>query len=297
MEFAPLHADFGAEVRGVDLLSAICDAELFSQLQRGFEEYSVLLLRGQTVTDDLQATFARGFGSLEQTKVGSSGFGTFYSRMNNIGPDGEVVPPTDRALLIAKANQLWHTDSSFKTLPAVASVLSARVIPSNGGETEFVSTRATWERLDKGTQQNLLNKVAIHSYATSRNQIDPSMMTEAEHAALPPVRRPLTWLNPKNGRRSLYLASHAGAIEGMEEAAGKALLESLIDQATQPEYRYTHAWKEGDVLIWDNRATMHRGKPWQGGEPRSIVRITVSASSAYGVEQTMLGLANQTALA
>lgn len=297
MEFAPLHADFGAEVRGVDLLSAICDAALFSQLQRGFEDYSVLLLRGQTVTDDLQATFARGFGSLEQTKVGSSGFGTFYSRMNNIGPDGEVVPPTDRALLIAKANQLWHTDSSFKTLPAVASVLSARVIPSKGGETEFVSTRATWERLDKATQQNLLNKVAIHSYATSRNQIDPSMMTEAEHAALPPVRRPLTWLNPKNGRRSLYLASHAGAIEGMEEAAGKALLESLIDQATQPEYRYTHAWKEGDVLIWDNRATMHRGKPWQGGEPRSIVRITVSASSAYGVEQTMLGLANQTALA
>src|SRR5690606_20107940 len=210
--FIPLHNDFGAEVRGVDLLGAICDAELFSQLQRGFEEYSVLLLRGQTVSDDLQATFARGFGALERTKVGSSGSGTFYSRMNNIGPDGSVVPPTDRALLIAKANQLWHTDSSFKALPAVASVLSARVIPSRGGETEFVSTRAAWERLDDATQQDLLNKIAIHSYATSRNQIDPSMMTEAEHAALPPVRRPLTWLNPKNGRRSLYLASHAGAI-------------------------------------------------------------------------------------
>lgn len=297
MELIPLHPEFGAEVRGLDLLDAICSADKFSRLQEAFEEYSLLLLRRQTITDDLQATFARGFGALERTKVGSSGHGTFYSRMNNIGPDGKVVPPTDRAILIAKANQLWHTDSSFKALPAVASVLSARTIPSKGGETEFVSTRAAWKRLDQAARDRLIDKVAIHSYATSRNQIDPSMMSKEEHDALPAVRRPLTWLNPKNGQRALYLASHAGAIEGMDDDAGKELLASLMEAATLPQHRYTHTWQEGDVLIWDNRATMHRGRPWQGGEARSIVRITISASPADGVEQALLGFANQTATA
>lgn len=297
MELIPLHPEFGAEVRGLDLLDAICSADKFSRLQEAFEEYSLLLLRRQTITDDLQATFARGFGALERTKVGSSGHGTFYSRMNNIGPDGKVVPPTDRAILIAKANQLWHTDSSFKALPAVASVLSARTIPSKGGETEFVSTRAAWKRLDQAARDRLIDKVAIHSYATSRNQIDPSMMSKEEHDALPAVRRPLTWLNPKNGQRALYLASHAGAIEGMDDDAGKELLASLMEAATLPQHRYTHTWQEGDVLIWDNRATMHRGRPWQGGEARSIVRITISASAADGVEQALLGFANQTATA
>lgn len=297
MEFVPLHEEFGAEVRGITLLDAICDAQAFAELKDAFEEYSVLLLRGQVVADDLQATFARGFGALERTKVGSSGYGTFYSRMNNIGPDGKVVAPNDRAILIAKANQLWHTDSSFKAMPAVASILSARVIPTEGGETEFVSTRAAWERLDGATRENLIDKVAIHSYATSRNQIDPTLMTSEEHAALPPVRRPLTWLNPVNGRRSLYLASHAGAVEGMDDWSGKEFLRTLMEEATRPEHRYTHKWKEGDVLIWDNRATMHRGRPWKGAEPRSIVRITVTASPADGVDQALLGYAEHIAIA
>src|SRR5690625_3832104 len=132
MELIPLHKDFGAEVRGMDLMDAICDASVHAQVRSAFDKYSLLLWRGQHVNDDIQATFARAFGALERTKVGSGGFGTFYSRMNNIGPDGKPTPPNDRALLIAKANQLWHTDSSFKVLPALASVLSARVIPSNG---------------------------------------------------------------------------------------------------------------------------------------------------------------------
>src|SRR5699024_937773 len=119
----------------------------------------------------------------------------------------------------------------------------------------------------------------------------------SEHAALPPVRKPLTWLNPANGLRSLYIASHVGAIEGMDDVAGKALLDRLMEHATQPDYRYTHQWREGDVLMWDNRATMHRGRPWAGGEPRSIVRITISAADTDGVGQAMLGFAEEPVMA
>ena len=297
MELVPLHADFGAEIKGLDLIDAVCDAQAFARVRAAFDEYSLLLWRRQDVTDDIQATFSRAFGALERTKVGSSGHGTFYSRMNNMGPDGNVVPPNDRALLIAKANQLWHTDSSFKALPAVASVLSARVIPSNGGDTEFVSTRAAWSRLDQATRDSLIDKVVIHSYATSRDQIDSAMMSAAERAALPPVRKPMTWLNPVNERRALYLASHAGAIEGMEQSAAQELLARLMEQATRPEYRYSHSWQQGDVLMWDNRATMHRGRPWRGSEARSIVRITISASEQDGLAQAMLGVSEELATA
>lgn len=295
MKVRPLHADFGAEVQGVSLMDAICSADSFMQIKEAFEEYSLLLWRDQIITDDIQATFSRAFGALEMTKVGSGGFGSFYSRMNNLGPDGKVVPPNHRALLIAKANQLWHTDSSFKTRPAVASVLSARIIPENGGETEFVSTRAAWERLDAETRQRLTDKVAVHSYATSRDQIDPGMMGSDERQALPAVRRPLIWRNPVNGRQALYLASHAGAIEGMGQEEGRTLIQGLIAEATRPEFIYSHAWQEGDVLMWDNRATMHRGRPWKGGEARSIVRTTISAANSDGADQIMLGVASELA--
>lgn len=288
MKTRPLHKDFGVEVQDVSLLDAICDESIFNKIQDLFETYSLVLLRNQEVSDDLQATFARGFGSLEKTKVGSGGEGSFYARMSNVDSQGNVVSADHRALLIAKANQLWHTDSSFKALPALASVLSARVIPSNGGETEFVSTRVAWDRLDRDAQETLLDKVAIHSYATSRNQIDPTMMSQAEHDALPPVRRPLTWINPTNNKRSLYIASHAGAIEGMSDKEGATLLQELMDWSTQEPYVYRHQWQQGDVLLWDNRATMHRGRPWQSQEPRSIVRITISAASKDGVESMLL---------
>jgi alpha-ketoglutarate-dependent 2,4-dichlorophenoxyacetate dioxygenase len=207
------------------------------------------------------------------------------------------VPPSDIAMIVAKANQLWHTDSSFKRVPALASVLSARVIPERGGETEFTSTRAAWDRLDASEQSRLRDAIAVHSYATSRNKIDHNMMSTAEHAALPPVRRRLTWRNPANGRCSLYLASHAGAIEGMSAMDGAALIESLIERATIPSHTYRHAWKPGDVIMWDNRATMHRGRPWGGNQPRSIVRTTISASLADGLDDVLPELWPQSAAA
>lgn len=287
MRIERLHPDFGAEIHGVGLIEAISDAAVFAQVSAAFEEYSVLVWRDQPITDDVQAAFSRGFGPLELVKVGSAGHGTFYSRMNNIGQDGKIVPPSDKALIIARANQLWHTDSSFKQVPAVASVLSARVIPEQGGETEFTSTRAAWERLSPAEQAALRDAVVIHSYATSRNKIDRAMMTPEEHAALPAVRRRMTWRNPVNGRRSLYLASHAGAIEGMGDQDGADMLAHLIERATEPAYTYVHSWRPGDVVMWDNRATMHRGRPWGPDQLRSIVRTTISATEPSGLDDVL----------
>ena len=283
MQLIPLHKDFGAEVRGVSLLDIVCSDEIHRKVRAAFDEYSVLVWRDQEISDDIQATFARGFGALEKTKVGSGGSGTIYSRMNNIGPDGGVVAPSDRAMLIAKANQMWHTDSSFKKLPALASVLSARVIPTEGGGTEFVSMRAAWSALPEERKAAVGDLEVIHSYATSRDKIDPKMMNAEERAALPPQQWRMTWRNPINGRKALYLAAHAGTIAGMDDDEAKQLIADLMDHATHPECRYVHVWRPGDVVMWDNRATMHRGQTWKGGQPRSIVRVTISADESDGI--------------
>jgi alpha-ketoglutarate-dependent 2,4-dichlorophenoxyacetate dioxygenase len=283
MEVIPLGPGFGAELRGIGLLDVASSAEAYAAVRGAFEEHSVLVFRDQAVSDDLQAVYSRAFGPLELTKAGSVGAGTLFVRLHNIDADGTLVPPSHRQALVARANQLWHTDSSFKRTPALASVLSARVIPEEGGETEFVSTRLAWDRLPAAEQTRLRDAVVVHSYANSRDRIDPGLMTPDERRALPPVRWRMTWRNPANGRVALYVASHAGAVEGLGDNEGKALLATLIEDATRPEYVYRHRWRPGDVVMWDNRATMHRGRPWPDGQPRSIVRTTITATVADGL--------------
>jgi alpha-ketoglutarate-dependent 2,4-dichlorophenoxyacetate dioxygenase len=285
MELVPLGPDFGVEVRGVDLIDVAASDDRYRALRGAFEEHSVLLFRDQEITDDVQAAFSRAFGPLERVKIGSEGAGTFYNRLHNLAPDGSLVPETHRQALTARANQLWHTDSSFKPTPALASVLSARVVPEEGGETEIVSTRQAWARLSPSVQERLQDAVVTHSYAHSRDQIDPELMTKPERAALQPVKWRMTWRNPANGRVALYIASHAYAIAGLGEAEARALLEELIADATRPQYAYQHVWRQGDVLMWDNRATMHRGRPWPHDQPRSMVRTTISATEADGLAQ------------
>jgi alpha-ketoglutarate-dependent 2,4-dichlorophenoxyacetate dioxygenase len=285
MDTVPLGAAFGAELRGVTLAEVAADPGLYRQVRAAFEEHSVLLFRDQQVTDQAQEAFSACFGPLELTKVASLGEGTHFSILKNIGPDGRLVPDGHRETLVARANQLWHTDSSFKQTPALASVLSARVIPSTGGETEFASTRLAWQRLPAATRAKLENAFAWHDYAHSRGKIDPGLATSVEQTALPPVRWRLNWPNPANGRTSLYIASHAFAIDGMSQAAAQALLGALIDEATRPEYTYLHRWQPGDVVMWDNRATLHRGRPWPDDQPRHMVRTTISATDADGLDQ------------
>jgi alpha-ketoglutarate-dependent 2,4-dichlorophenoxyacetate dioxygenase len=216
--------------------------------------------------------------------VGSLCAGTLYVHITNVAAD-TLIAETDRHALANRANQLWHTDSSFKATPALASVLSARTIPEDGGETEFVSTRLAWDRLSDGQREELRDLVVVHSYATSRDQIDPALMTPVERAALPPVRWRLIWRNPANARDALYIASHARAIEGMDDARSRALLARLLDEATRSPHVYSHRWRAGDVILWGNRATMHRGRPWPGTQARLMVRTTISARDIDGLHQ------------
>jgi len=283
MELVPLGPGFGVEVRGLGILDVATDGEAYQAVRRAFEEHSLLLFRDQPIADDVQVAYSRAFGPLELTKVASLGANSFYSRLTNVGPNGEIVPPTDRQVLVAKANALWHTDSSFKKTPALASVLSARVLPGADGDTEFTSTRLAWERLPSGVQEKLKNAVATHSYANSRDQIHPDLANEVERKALPPVRWRMNWLNPSNGRRALYIASHAYAIDGMDDRDARQMLAELMDETTKRDYVYVHKWRPGDVVMWDNRAMLHRGRPWDYSKERSMVRTTISATDADGL--------------
>ena len=284
MDIVAMGLGFAAELRGVTLSDIASDDAAYAAARAAFEEHSVLVFRDQDVTDEIQLAFSRRFGPPEVTKVGSKGTGSHFVILSTIGPDGKVVPPDHRLSLRSKANQLWHTDSSFKRVPALTSILSARIIPAHGGETEYVSTRLAFERLDTGLQKRLENSFAWHDYAHSRKQIAPDLASAEERAALPPQCWRMVWKNPVNGRGAIYLASHAYAVEGMEPAAGTKLIDELMTFATAPGTSYMHQWRKGDVVMWDNRATMHRGRPWPSHEARLMIRTTISATVADGVE-------------
>jgi alpha-ketoglutarate-dependent 2,4-dichlorophenoxyacetate dioxygenase len=284
MKLVPLAEGFGVEVQGLGLVDVAASAAAYEAVRAAFEAHSLLLFRDQSVSDDVQAAFSRAFGPLEIVKVGSVGHGTFYSRLNNLDERGTVVPDGHRQVLRARANQLWHTDSSFKKTPALASVLSARRVPEAGGETEFASTRRLWERLSPARQAQLRDPIVTHSYANSRDQIHPELMTPEERAALPPVQWRMTWRNPANGRTALYIASHAYAVAGLGDNEAKALLAELIAEATRPGATYRHRWRPGDVMMWDNRAMLHRGRPWPLNEARVMVRTTIQAVAADGLD-------------
>jgi alpha-ketoglutarate-dependent 2,4-dichlorophenoxyacetate dioxygenase len=283
MDIVPLGPGFAAELRGVTLADVASDDAAYAAARAAFEEHSVPVFRGQQVTDELQLAFSRRFGPPEVTKVGSQGTGSHFVILSTIGPDGKVVPADHRLSLRNKANQLWHTDSSFKRVPALTSILSGRIIPENGGEIEYVSTRLAFERLDASLRDRLQNSFAWHDYAHSRSQIAPDLASPEERAALPPQCWRMVWKNPANGRSAIYMASHAYAVEGMPPSEGKKLIDELMALATAPGTSYLHRWRKGDVVMWDNRATMHRGRPWPAHEARLMVRTTISATEADGV--------------
>jgi alpha-ketoglutarate-dependent 2,4-dichlorophenoxyacetate dioxygenase len=284
MDLRPLGPGFGVEVIGIGIGNVVERDDAYRAVRAAFEEHSVLLFRNQPVTDALQAAYSARFGTLEIAKVASLGEGTPFSILTNIDrATGKLVRPDHKEALRARANQLWHTDSSFKIPPALASVLSARVIPPSGGETEFTSMRLAWERLPHELREKLHDACAWHDYAHSRGKIAPQLASERERSAMPAVRWRMRWRNPANGRDSLYVASHTCAIDGMPQPEALELVERLIADATGPGRTYLHRWQPGDVIMWDNRATLHRGRTWPEGHPRHMVRTTISAGEADGL--------------
>lgn len=265
----------GATVTGIDLREGV-PAAAAAALRDAIARHSVLHLPGQAVDDAAQVAFSKLFGPLETTRAGADGAGSKLIVLSNVGPDGGIVAPTDRQVLNNRANQAWHHDSSFKPVPARLSILSAREIPSAGGNTEFASMRAAFAALAPDEQARLRPLSALHDFAWSRRRVDPALVTEAEAAANPPVRQPVVRAENPHGA-ALYLGAHARRIEGWDEAESRALIERLVGFATQACFVYSHRWAPGDVLVWDNRAVMHRATPFAAsGERRRMVRTTVA---------------------
>jgi alpha-ketoglutarate-dependent 2,4-dichlorophenoxyacetate dioxygenase len=280
----PLTKHFGVEVLDMDLTGVTRDW-LYPEIRALFEEHSALLFRRQTITPEDHIRIATLFGPLEDRQADERKPGDAFevSQVSNVLADGSVSGEMDLHTLNLKANQLWHTDSTFLPVPALANLLIGRVVTRSGGETELASTRAAWRDMPEPLKARVRDAVLWHRYAHSRARISPELAKLPMFHKWPDRPWPAIWRNPVNGREALYIASHAFKVGGMPDADGAALIDELIAFCTQPEYAYSHRWQAGDVLIWDERATLHRGMPWPYDEPRTLSSICVSVTDADGL--------------
>jgi len=279
LRIEPLTPVFGATVSGIDASQPL-SVEIQAELSAAFEAYSVLVLHDQPLTDEQQIAFSEYFGPLEQTLPGLVGSGSKIVRVSNMMADGSLKPPGGHLALFGQANLLWHSDSTFKAAAAKGSILSARQIALQGGDTEYASTRAAYDSLSAAMQQRIDGLVATHSIAVSRRKVDPHAVSAEQEAALPPVPQALVRRNPVNGRKALVLGSHIGAIVGMADDEAQALIDELTAVATQAAFTYRHVWRNDDLVMWDNRAVLHRGHPYDEiGERRLLVRTTLAGDA------------------
>ena len=278
IKVTPLHLTLGAEVRGVELTRPVVP-EVFAEIEAAFNRYGILVFPRQPVTDEQQLAFSRLFGPLEVNPNYAGAkmrLRADIADISNLDAEGRVLARDDTRNLFNLGNQLWHTDSSFKRIPAKCSLLSARELPSSGGETEFADLRAAWDALPEARKRELDGLVVEHSIFRSRSQIGFADFNDEVYRQLPPVSQALVRHHPASGRVSLYLASHASHIVGWPVEKGRALIEELIAFATQPQFVYQHRWTVGDLVMWDNRCTMHRGRPYDDAQRRVLHRTTVS---------------------
>ena len=278
---SPLTPVFAARVEGVDITRPI-DEAAWQAIRAAFEEHSVLVFHDAPLDDAAQIAFSQRFGALEITKSINPAAGTPFARQSNLDiKTGEVIPPDDRRMVYQLANMLWHSDSSFKPVPSLCSLLSARVVPPEGGATEFASTRAAYPSLPEALKRRVEGVFAIHDFGWSRDQVRAGFFTAEERAVYPPVRHPLVRANPVNGRRALFLGAHASYIEGLPLDQGRALLREILEHVTRPEFRYRHEWRAHDLVIWDNRCVLHRATPYDSvRHQRLLQRTTVSGDPA-----------------
>jgi len=281
MNVFPVDANFGAEVGDVDLAQPLSDADR-AGLEEAFNRYCVLVFPDQHLTIDQHLDFARNFGPLETTIHAARSDVQLRVRaeiadVSNLSPGDRIWGKESRKRMFEMGNRMWHTDSSFRRVPAKASLLYARSIPPVGGQTEFADMRAAYDALPEELKLRLRGLVAEHAIMYSRRKLGFTDFSDEENQTLPPVPQVLLRHHAGSGRMGLYLASHAGRIFGMPDEAGKALLQQLIKHATQPQFVYAHRWRVHDLVMWDNRCTMHRGKPYDDLRwPRDMHRATVS---------------------
>ena len=258
MIFEPVHPEFGARVCGVNLSLPLDDAS-FRQIDEALNQYSFLLFENQQMDDQTQLDITRRFGQLEEEHVSyySRGEITYIGTVGNIDERGNKV--SARQIKASTGNEMWHSDSSFREIPAMYSILAAYEVPDEAGETEFASARAAYARLDDQTRERIDGKVGIHDYIYSRTKIGEDAVNQGQRSYMHPVRQRLVRQNPVNGERNVFVGSHLKEIEGMPDDEAKPLIARLMDEVTRPASRYRHRWCVGDFVIWDNRCLLHCG--------------------------------------
>jgi alpha-ketoglutarate-dependent 2,4-dichlorophenoxyacetate dioxygenase len=283
----PLTPVFGAEIAGVDAAKPLSAAE-FRPIREAFEEYSVILLRDQTFDDQTQIAFSKLFGPLEISISANPAGGTPFARQSNIDmASGALIPKDDRRMRYQLGNYLWHSDSSFKQVPSLCSLLSAREVPPEGGNTEFASMRAAYAALAPDVQRRLEGLVAVHSLAYSRARIDPTVLSPNQRQEVPAVRQLMVRANPVNGRKALFIGAHASHVDGWPIAEGRQFTAELMEFATQPRFTYSHRWRPGDIIIWDNRAVLHRATHYDAVKYRRLMQRTTVAGEAPTVGEPL----------
>jgi len=279
LTFRKLHLHFAAEVSPVDL-RRVHDRQTLAEIRAGMDEYAVLVFRDQPFTDDEQLAFAQrldgqlhaktGISALRKSRLGNEALGD----ISNLDENGEIMKSDDRRRMYGLGNRLWHTDASFQDPPGRYSMLSAKIVPAVGADTEFADMRAAYDALSAETKAQLEGLRVHHSIAYSRQTLGFEFSKDEEESLKGAVH-PLVRTIPRSNRRSLYVASHASKIIDWPIPEGRLLLRDLIEHATQPEFVYRHAWRVGDLVIWDNRATMHRGRPFEDAKyTRELRRVT-----------------------
>jgi alpha-ketoglutarate-dependent 2,4-dichlorophenoxyacetate dioxygenase len=282
----PLHPVFVGEVAGVDCSKPLSAGEV-AAVEGGMDRYAVLVFREQHLTDEQQIAFTQHFGELEayrtpghvrrrdDQRLMTQGIADF----SNLDKTGDIMAADDRVWFFKLADRLWHSDSSFRTIPAKYSLLSGRVLPSWGANTEFADMRAAYDALDARAKAEVEDLVCEHSLIYSREAIGFTELTPEEIDAFRPVCQPLVRTHPSSGRRSLFLAAHAGAIVGWTIPEARMFLRDLTEHATQREFVYSHVWRPNDLVVWDNRSTMHRARRFDSSEVRDVRRTTLAGDA------------------
>ena len=289
MKVRQIHSVFVGEVSDIDITRPLSPDEV-AAVDAGMNEHAVLVFHDQKLTDEQQMAFTVNFGVLEDarggniTKDADRRLQVGMNDVSNLDKNGQPLDRESRQRWFNLGNMLWHSDSSFRAIPAKFSLLSARVVNPVGGNTEYADMRAAYDALDQATKTLIDDLVCEHSLMYSRGSLGMLEYSDEERAMFRPVRQRLVRTHPVTGRKSLYLSSHAGAIVGMPMAEARILLRDLTEHATQREFVYVHRWRQWDFVMWDNRRTMHRVRRYDDLQPRDMRRTTLAGDAPTAVQ-------------